>query len=228
MFKSTSSHLFGALVVMMLAFASPALAGPPLICHPFDTAGGPLLEWGTGSGWNTPHPSYDVKKLPAEVARLLGTDAPVLTRMENLRRATIYAMTDPGVAHQVLTVVMGRALTPRSNAQAWFDAGYLIESYKQATHLRERGSPRSKDNNPSAAATPRAPGFAWAATDETLRVDGYGFVKKAMAMAGAPNAEMEFAASLMTQGRVSSAHRARAAASAALGSVLAQNLAKLG
>ena len=214
MFKSTF-HLFGALVVMMLAFASPALAGPPLICHPFDTAGGALLECGSGPGWNTPNPSYDIKKLPAEVTRLLDTDAPVLTRMENLRRATIYAMKDPAVAHQLLTVVMGRALTPRSNAQAWFDAGYLIESYKQATHLRERGSLWSTDK-------------AWTATDETLKVDGYGFVKKAMAMAGAPNAEMEFAASLMTQGAVASAHRARAASSAARGSVLAQNLAKLG
>jgi hypothetical protein len=214
MFKSTS-HLFGALVVMMLAFASPALAGPPLICHPFDTAGGALLEWGVGTGWNTPHPSYDVKKLPAEVARLLDADSTVLTRMENLRRATINAMKDPQVAHQLLTVVMGRALTPRSNAQAWFDAGYLIESYKQATHLQERGSLWSKDK-------------AWTATNETLKVDGYGFVKKAMAMAGGPNAEMEFAASLMTQGRLASEHRARAAALAARGSVLAQNLAKLG
>ena len=129
----------------MLAFASPALAGPPLICHPFDTAGGTLIAWGSGSGWNTPLPSYDVKKLPAEVAQLLDTDAPVLTRMENLRRATIYAMKDPAVAHQLLTVVMGRALTPRSGAQAWFDAGYLIESYKQAAHLREGGAFWSRD-----------------------------------------------------------------------------------
>lgn len=224
MFKSTT-HLFGALVVMMLAFASPALAGPPLICHPFDTAGGALLEWGSGPGWNTPKPSYDIKKLPAEVARLLESDAPVLTRMENLRRATIYAMKDPAVAHQLLTMVMGRAMTPRSDAQAWFDAGYLIESYKQAVHLRghlrqgygaqERGLLWTKDKG-------------WTATDVTLKVDGYGFVKKAIAMASALNAEMEFAASLMTQGAVASAHRARATASAARGSVVAQNLAKQG
>lgn len=165
-------------------------------------------------GWNTPDKSYDVKKLPAEVTRLMAADSPVLTRMENLRRATIYAMKDPAVAHQLLTAVMGRALTPRSDAQAWFDAGYLIESYRQAVHLRDREW------------TLR--GSAWTATDETLKVDGYGFVKKAMAMAGAPNAEMEFAASLMTQGAVASAHRARATASAARGSLLAQNIAKLG
>ena len=226
MFKSTF-QLFGAFV-LMLAFASPALAGPPLICHPFDTAGGTLIAWGSGSGWNTPLASYDVKKLPVEVAQLLDSDAPVLTRMENLRRATIYAMKDPAVAHQLLTVVMGRALTPRGGAQAWFDAGYLIESYKQAAHLREGSALWSRDNHPSAAAAPGTPEFAWQATDETLKVDGYGFVKKAIAMTGAPNAEMEFAASLMTQGTVASAHRARAAASAARGSVLAQNLAKLG
>jgi len=39
---------------------------------------------------------------------------------------------------------------------------------------------------------------------------------------------MEFAASLMTQGAAASAHRARATASAARGSLLAQNLAKVG
>ena len=218
MFKSTSRlklstfnfQLFGAFV-LMLAFASPALAGPPLICHPFDTAGGTLIAWGNGSGWNTPLPSYDVKKLPAEVAQLLASDAPVLTRMENLRRATIYAMQDPAVAHQLLTVVMGRALTPRSGAQAWFDAGYLIESYKQAVHLRENGKPELR---------------TWTEVDETLRVDGYNWVKKAMAMT-APSAEMEFAASLMTQGSVASAHRAKAVAAAPKGSLVARNIAAL-
>ncbi|OFW46341.1 MAG: hypothetical protein A3J29_17725 [Acidobacteria bacterium RIFCSPLOWO2_12_FULL_67_14b] len=45
---------------------------------------------------------------------------------------------------------------------------------------------------------------------------------------GRPEPEMEFAASLMTQGAAASAHRARATASAARGSLLAQNLAKVG
>lgn len=210
----THAHLFGAFaVVMTLAFASPALAGPPLICHPFDTSDGPLLAWGAGPGWNTPDRSYHVKTLSSDVTRLLAGDVPVLTRMENLRRATIYAMTDPAAAHQLLKTVMDRALSPRPDAQAWFDAGYLIESYRQAVHLRER------DRSAGRA--------AWAATDETLKVDGYGFVKKAMAMTHGPSAEMEFAASLMTQGAVASAHRARATAVAPRGSALAQNLAKM-
>jgi hypothetical protein len=45
-------------------------------------------------------------------------------------------------------------------------------------------------------------------------------------MSSTPNAEMEFAASLMTQGATSSEHRARAAAAATNGSALAVNLAR--
>jgi hypothetical protein len=110
----------------------------------------------------------------------------------------------------LLDAVMGRALSTGTAApQAWFDAGYLIESYKQAALIRgKKGEP------------------AWAAVDETIKTDGYGFVKKAMTMIGTPNAEMEFAASLMTQGTASAEHRARASAAAANGSALAINLAR--
>jgi len=107
--------------------------------------------------------------------------------------------------------VMARALSTTSNGSAWFDAGYLIESYKQATHLREDRKPELR---------------AWAAVDETLRVDGYNWVKKSMAMS-APSAEMEFAASLMTDGSVSSSHRAKALAAAPKGSLVARNIAAL-
>jgi hypothetical protein len=191
----------------LLLFAAPALAGPPLICHPFDTpSGASLIAWGTGPGWNSPDPAYQPARLVADVTAILETNATVLTRMENLRRATIYAMRDPVVAERLLKALMTRALSTTTHGPAWFDAGYLIESYKQAVHMRERK------------------GHAWAAVDETIKVDGYGFVKKAMAMAGA-NAEMEFAASLMTQGAVAAAHRQRAAA-AGPGSLVVKNLAK--
>ena len=190
-------------------FATPALAGPPLICHPFAVDGGKLIAWGTGPGWNTPDRSYDIKKLVADTGAVLAGDAPVLTRMENMRRATIYAMRDPVIAHQLLKAVMARALATTSDADAWFDAGYLIESYKQAAHLRDERKPELR---------------AWAAVDETIRVDGYNWVQKAMAMS-APRAEYEFAASLMTQGSIASSHRAKAIAAAPKGSTLAKNLA---
>ena len=198
-------------IAAVVFFATPALAGPPLICHPFETGGGKLIAWGSGPGWNTPDRSYDIKKLVADTNAILTVEAPVLTRMENMRRATIYAMRDPVIAQELLKAVMARALSTTSNGSAWFDAGYLIESYKQATHLREDRKPELR---------------AWAAVDETLRVDGYNWVKKSMAMS-APSAEMEFAASLMTDGSVSSSHRAKALAAAPKGSLVARNIAAL-
>jgi hypothetical protein len=196
-------------LAVVTCFATPSLAGPPLICFPFETESGKLIAWGTGSGWNTPDRSYDIKQLIADTDAILTTDAPILTRMENMRRATIYAMRDPQIAQELLKTVMTRALATTTDSRAWFDAGYLIESYKQAVHLRDDRKPELR---------------AWAGVDETIRVDGYNLVKKAMAMT-APSAEMEFAASLMTQGAVASTHRARAVAAAPKGSLVARNLA---
>jgi hypothetical protein len=196
-------------VIAVLILAAPALAGPPLICHPFETESGTLIAWGNGNGWNSPDDSYDLKRLAADTTAALTPDTPVLTRMENLRRATIYAMRDAAVAEQLLKALMNRALSTSNNGSAWFDAGYLVEAYRQGVHLR----------------SDRRNAAAWAAVDATIRVDGYGFVKKAIAQLG-PSAEMEFAASLMTQGAVADTHRARAA-KAGPGSLVAKNLAKL-
>jgi hypothetical protein len=201
-----------AAIAAVLFIASPALAGPPLICHPFETSGGMLITWGTGSGWNTPDRSYDIKKLVADTTAVLTADSPILTRMENMRRATIYAMRDPQIAQALLKTVTTRALGTSTDSLAWFDAGYLIESYRQAVAIREKGNPELR---------------AWAEVDETLKVDGYNWVKKSMAMASTPSAEMEFAASLMTQGSTASAHRAKALAAAPKSSLLARNIAAL-
>ena len=207
MFKTKGMSVAASLVIV-LALVVPVLAGPPLICHPFNTARGPLLAWGDGPGWNTPDRSYDLKKLPQDVARILTPDVPVLTRMENLRRATIYAMQDPAIAQQLVKALTDRAASG-SQPIASFDAGYVIEAYHQGESLRaEKSSP------------------AWAAVDQLIKTDGYALVKKAMAAAGAPNPQMEFAASLMTQGQEAADHRSRAAAGARTDAALAANLAK--
>jgi hypothetical protein len=207
---TTSKRLFIALAALF-ALATPALAGPPLICHPFETGGGKLIAWGNGPGWNSPQAGYDLKNLVADTNAVLTSDAPLLARMENMRRATIYAMRDPAIANDLLKLVVNRALSTTNDGRAWFDAGYLIESYKQAVHMRTGGKPELR---------------AWAAVDETIRIDGYGWVKKAMAMS-APSAEMEFAASLMTRDPIASSHRAKALSAAGKGSLVAQNIAKL-
>jgi len=178
----------------LVALPRTAEAGPPLICHPFDAGSSPLLAWGHGEGWNTPDRTYDTSKLTADTLRLLSADAPVLARMENMRRATIYASQNPGVADELLKAVLARA-TPASgtrSAIALFDAGYLIETYRQWNMLSEKN------------------------------LDGYVMVKNALGMR--PNPEMEFAASLMREGSVSEEHRQRALAGAAPESLLARNL----
>jgi hypothetical protein len=203
-------------VGLVAGVAGAAEAGPPLICQPFDAGKAPLLPWNTGQGWKTPDPSYDVQRLTADTLRLLSREAPILARMENLRRATIYAAQDRRVAAELLSAVLGQALTAAArdpgDPLAWFDAGYLVESYRQASHIYQwdmlSGSERAAWN------LRNAPGL-----------DGYSFVRKALQLAGT-QPEMEFAASLMKEGAASAEHRRRAVTGAQAGSLLAKNLAK--
>jgi hypothetical protein len=204
-----------AAAAVVLAFAVAAEAGPPLICHQFDAGGAPLLPWAaSGKDWNAPDRSYDVTKLTADVLKLLSPNAPVLARMENIRRATIYAAQDERIAAELLTAIMARAQTDAGKGHdplAWFDAGYLVETYRQASHVYKWDM---------LAPAERA---AWKHRREPAGVDGYAMVRKALQLSGTP--EMEFAASLMKDGPASAEHRRRAASGAPTGSLLARNLA---
>ena len=188
-------------LAVFVAMSGTAWAGPPLICHPFDAGSAVLLPWGTAPGWNSPDRTYDVQRLTADTLQLLTPGAPVLARMENMRRATIYASRDRKVAAALLKAVVDRARSAPAGSKdpmLWFDAGYLIETYRQF--------------EPTAGLLAGA--------------DGYGFVVRALQLAG-PNPEMEFAASLMQRGTIAAEHRRRAVAGAATGSLLAKNLANI-
>ena len=124
MFKTPNTLLTALALAIVLVSAGPALAGPPLICHPFETGSTRLLAWGTDtSNWNAALPSYNLKALTADTLRVLDADAATLTRMENLRRATIYAMRDPAIAQEFLKTMLDRALSTTPTAATWFDAG---------------------------------------------------------------------------------------------------------
>ena len=194
------THMLAA--AFLIAIPALSEAGPPLICHPFQTAGGELLPWGTGSSWNNPDGRYEVQRLTGDVLRLLTPEAPVLTRMENLRRAAIYAAQNKPAADQLLQALLVRASsgsTGAAHAAALFDAGYLVEAYKQSTHMHHRPAPAE---------------------------DGYAMTVRAIAAAGG-DATMEFAASLMTSGAQADAHVRRARAAAASQPLLAQNIENL-
>lgn len=210
----TLTRIFTLAVLMTLPQAVEA--GPPLICHAFDAGAASLLPWGNGRDWNTPDRSYDVQRLTGDTMRLMSAEAPVLARMENLRRATIYASRDRQVAAELLSAVLGRALSAAveggRDPLPWFDAGYLIESYRQADQVFRR---ESRSLVERAASPPGGP----------ERLDGYRLVSRALELAGS-SPEMDFAASLMKAGPVSAEHRRRAASGAEVGSPLAKNLSR--
>ena len=188
---------------ILFLLAGSAQAGPPLICHPFDIGQAKSLPW---VDWNRISASnYDLKNLTRDTLAILDSSAPVLVRMETLRRATIYARQDPQVAQELLARLQARATdsdaTGHPDALAWFDLGYLVETYKQ---WMGRGEP-----NPAAG------------------LDGYGWVKKAISLRG-EDPEMEFAAALITLSGPESDrqdHARRAMAGAKNDPLLARNLA---
>lgn len=121
----------------LAATATPALAGPPFICHAFELSGNPSLPWGPklNEGWKNPDPTYDLKRLTADVTTLLASPMPVSARMETLRRATIYAAKDHAVASSLLAALEAKAKANPQDAFALFDAGFLTEAYRQASRV---------------------------------------------------------------------------------------------
>src|ERR1700687_4606135 len=211
-----SSRFAIALVAAVLCFANVALAGPPLICHTIEIGQAKSLPW-ISHNWNlSGGENYDTKNLVRDTLDILAPDTPVLVRMETLRRATLYARKDPLAAKELLARIHARATAAESSghpdALAWFDAGYLAETYKQ--WIGQSWMSASKDeHNPAAG------------------VDGYALVKKALALGSNSqdrnDAQMEFAAALITLSGPHDAHRehAQKAIAGAKGDpLLAQNL----
>lgn len=169
---------FRASLVGFLALclaASPAWAGPPLICHAFDIGNAKSLPW-VSHDWNlTGGESYDTGELSKDTVALLDASRVTLVHMETLRRAALYARKDASAAKQLLLTLTARAEAAERSAQpdalAIFDAGYLTEAYKQ--WLGEGAQ------NPANG------------------LDGYVQVKKALRHRGG-DAQMEFAAALIT------------------------------
>ena len=219
--SSISSHRsILTLAATFLGLATLAQAGPPLICHAIDIGQAKSLPW-SSDGWKlSGQENYDLKQLVPDTLAILNPGTAVLVRMETLRRATIYAQKDPQVARALLTALRDRATTAdaqgRPDALAWFDAGYLVEAYKQANWIYEKapgmvanqGWARSENPNPATG------------------LDGSAWVTKAISLRG-NDPEMEFAAALITlegQPRDRQEHIRKALAGASGNPLLARNL----
>jgi hypothetical protein len=131
-----SGALSAALVV---ALATPALAGPPLLCHPYETANARSLPWDGSRGWSGDLPGYKLEKLIADTEALLTPSTPVIVRMETLRRASLYASRDRAIALQLLTRLVSRANAADAkgtpDALALLDAAYVARAFHQISML---------------------------------------------------------------------------------------------
>ena len=199
----------------VVVLATSAQAGPPLICHAIDIGQAKSLPWISDTGNLSGNENYDLKNLVSDTLSILDSNAPVLVRMETLRRATIYARKDPLVAKELLTRLYARAThadaAASPDALAWFDAGYLVECYKQwiGKSLPHMTDGLRLDPNPASS------------------LDGYAWVKKAIGLRG-QDPEMEFAAAIITLGGPQGDHQQhvqRAMAGAKADPLLAKNLA---
>ncbi len=204
-FRFLSSRFAAGILLALFGLVTSAFAGPPLICHPLDIGTAKSLPW-NGTVWDLAgNENYDTRNLVRDTLAILDGGAPVIVRMETLRRATLYARKDPQAGKELLTKLYQRATAGEAaggqGALAWFDAGYLVEAYRQGFH-----------NAPNPAAG----------------IDGYGMVTKALALGGSKDPQMEFAAALITlQGpqQAHQEHAQKAIAGAKNDPLLARNLA---
>ncbi|HYT74716.1 MAG TPA: hypothetical protein VEL79_08210 [Vicinamibacterales bacterium] len=132
--------------VLTLAAASPALAGPPLLCHPYDIGSARSLPWDGTTGWSQERTDYPIKQLATDTEAILQPATPVVVRMETLRRAAIYASQDPAVASSLVDrlVAKARADAKTHDGLASLDAAYLIEAMHQLTMLGQSAQFRDR------------------------------------------------------------------------------------
>lgn len=201
--KHSRRRVIGTLVLSLVP-ATPALAGPPLICHAIAIGQAQSLPW-TTQGWKlSGTENYDVRNLVPDTLAILSATTPVLVRMETLRRATLYVQKDSQTARELLARLHARSTTAQNaghpDALAIFDEGYLAETYKQWLG--------KESSNPATG------------------IDGYASVKRGIELRG-QDPQMEFAAALITLSGPKDAHREhvlRATAGANKDPLLAQNL----
>jgi hypothetical protein len=176
-------------VLSTLGLARPALAGPPLLCHPYEIGAAKSLPW-QGQDWWPGRDDYKVANLVADTQALLTPETPVIVRMETLRRATIYAMRDRNVATQLLGTIVKRAHglehAGRPDALAWLDAAYITEALREVADLAQMSK-----------STPFEDGVR-AVQGLTAGGDGYALILKSLELRP-DDASIQFAAALIAE-----------------------------
>jgi len=164
-------------IATFFVLASAVVAGPPLICHPFDIGNSKSLPW-ISHDWNlSGAENYDTHDLSGDTLAILNSSQVPLIHMETLRRATLYARKDPVAAKQLLLQLVTRAKSAEASSNpdafALFDAAYLTEAYKQWLGERNENPANGLDGLPwikhAMQLRPNDPQIAFAAALITLR-----------------------------------------------------------
>ena len=202
-------------VLAVLTLADQAVAGPPLLCHPFDIGPAQSLPWDGSGSWFHGRAGYSLSNLVADTEALLTPQTPVIVRMETLRRAAIYASRDREVASQLLSRLASRAQAGRPDPLALLDAAYVVEALRQIAYLD--GMPEFRGRGEALKALIQGK-------------DGYAMVRKSLALKpGDPS--LEFAAALIAadKDRAAYAEHAKRARAGAIGdALLAKNIHQVG
>ena len=190
-------------IACALLFTSHALAGPLLICQPYEIGSARSLPWTPGPKGGLV-PDYPRQRLTADTLALLAPATPVIVRMETMRRATYYIDGHEAIGHELLSRLLARVIEAEARGTAdplaWFDAGYFVASLQQARH--RTGYTKVADG-----------------------LDGYAWVRRALQARGS-DPDMEFAAALLQRESPQrpGGHLPRAQAGARPGSLLEKNV----
>jgi hypothetical protein len=111
----------------------------PLVKWALEIGDAKSLPWGSPRAWDAFAPGYDIEKAATDALALLTPEAPVLARMETVRRVLAYSRKDPRLAYQLLAGLSGRVRDAEGAGKpeplAWFDLGYAFEAARQAAWL---------------------------------------------------------------------------------------------
>lgn len=186
------------LSLALVALATPAVAGPPLLCHPYDTGNARSLPWDGTRGWSGDLPDYELERLIADTDALLTPSTPVIARMETLRRASLYASRDRAIARELLTRLVARAKAADAkgapDALAWLDAAYVAGAFHQISMLGNNAGFRER---------------AVAAREALGDLDAYTLIQRGIAVR-AEDPALHFAAALIASDRNRQAYRTHA------------------
>ncbi len=129
-----------ALMASMMMLVSPALAGPPLLCFPYEIGKNKSLPWGKEAFQKDKE--YEAAKVVEDTLSLLKEEKSALVRMETIRRATLYIGEDAGRSAELVRKLMAVAeeaqKTEKPSAAAWFNAGFAAATLVQnGRHIKE-------------------------------------------------------------------------------------------